>query len=306
MANRPCRNYDYRKPDVLMLTLKVRYPYKLCKISQTEFTLLPFGEIVREELLAIPQAYPQIKIGQYQIMPDHLHVIVHTIRELEGKTALQIMAGFKAKVLQRARELGSELKNGLFEQGINNRVILTRDHLVREVAYIRDNVRRYRLSRNGENFFRKVFPFQIQVKDDLRKVWGLGNRNLLDSPVIRSICYLQNLRNEDWEDASKDLEKELAVGTVFVSSFLSSLEKRAAELILVSGGQVIHVTHLYFGACYKPCGIFFNAFCQGNVLEVSASGEFQRYARLNCTICTRLNEIVEALASGNLKVAERG
>jgi len=72
MGNRPSKHYDYNRPGVAMLTLKTNPGVWLCRITGESFTLSPVGKAVQQELLGIPGYYPQLKVGQYQIMPDIL------------------------------------------------------------------------------------------------------------------------------------------------------------------------------------------------------------------------------------------
>ena len=82
MGNKPCPNYDYSRPGVAMLTLKARPGLRFCRITAESFALTETGRLVEEELLGIPSYYPQVRIGERQLMPDHLHVLVHVVQAL--------------------------------------------------------------------------------------------------------------------------------------------------------------------------------------------------------------------------------
>jgi REP element-mobilizing transposase RayT len=105
MGNRPQKGYDYHRAGVAMVTLKTRTGVRLCRITQQSFELTETGRIVQHELLGIPTFFGPVKIGQYQIMPDHLHVLVHVVRDLpEGVTLHSVVRGFKLGVNRQCRE----------------------------------------------------------------------------------------------------------------------------------------------------------------------------------------------------------
>ena len=88
-----------------MLTLKANPGIWLCRITQETFAKLPMGAVVQRELIGIPSYCAEIKIGQYQIMPDHLHVLVHVVRDLPaGLTLQRVIRGFKLGVNRACAE----------------------------------------------------------------------------------------------------------------------------------------------------------------------------------------------------------
>lgn len=141
--NRPTRNYNYNRPGVAMLTLKATPGVTFCHITQTSFKLTSVGELVHRELRGISNYYPQIKLGQYQIMPDHLHALMHVVKLLpDGITLQQVMRGFKLGANKVCTEAANGKRMRIFQKGMYDSLIFNRDHLQREVEYVRDNVRR--------------------------------------------------------------------------------------------------------------------------------------------------------------------
>jgi len=156
MGNRPQRHYDYSSPGVAMLTLKARPNVWFCRITQESFSLTDFGRIVQKELLGIPGYFPQLKIGQYQIMPDHVHAMAHVVKPLpDGVTLQRVFRGFKLGVNQMCAETLGGRRIRVFEKGMYDSLVFNREHLQREVDYIRDNVRRYRLRKANPELFRR-------------------------------------------------------------------------------------------------------------------------------------------------------
>ena len=181
MGNRPRHTYDYSRPGVAMLTLKARAGMRLCRITPAEFILTDMGRLVLKELLGISDYYSQLKIGQYQIMPDHLHVLVHVVQTLpKGITLQRVIRGFKLGVNRACGVAIGKERVRVFEKGMYDSLVFDRAHLEREVAYVRDNVRRYRLRKEHPDLFRKSAV--VMTLSDGTPLWGFGNLFLLEHP----------------------------------------------------------------------------------------------------------------------------
>jgi len=174
-------------------------------------------------------------------------------------------------------------------------LVFGREHLEREVAYIRDNVRRYRLRKANPELFRK--PKQVMTLPDGGKLWGIGNLFLLEHPRRVPVQVSRQATEADWGELAEELAGYLEQGYVFVSPFISPLERRLLHEVVAQGGRAIRLTHVFMGERYKPMGELFDLCCEGRLLEVSVAGEFARYARLDRAACLRLNEVAGEIAT---------
>lgn len=288
MSNRPTSSYHYDRAGVAMLTLKTRPGVRLCRITQATFTLSPVGKVVQQGLLGIPDFHEQVKTGQYQIMPDHLHVLVHVVRDLPpGITLQRIIRGFKLGVNGACAEAADGTRTRVFEEGMYDSLVFDQEHLAREVAYIRDNVRRYRLRQANPELFEKTAC--LMTLGDGTPLWGIGNRFLLNHPRRVSVQFSRHTMEAEWPGIEEMLADYLAQGYVFVSPFISPCEKRVLQAVMEHGGRAIRLTHRFFGERYKPAGRLFDLCSQGRLLELSVAGAFPRFARLDREACLRLN-----------------
>lgn len=279
-----------------MVTLKVRKGMWLCRITEASFVLTAVGKIVQKALGEIHGYYEQVKIGHYQIMPDHLHVLVHVIRQLpEGVTLQRVIRGFKIGVDRVCRERFDKESFQVFEKGMNDSLVFGREHLDREVSYIRDNVRRYRLRKANPELFRQ--PQHAMTLVDGTKLFGFGNLFLLKHPRRVRVQFSRSATEDDWCTIKEQLAYYLEQGYVFVSPFISPFEKRVLNEVVAEGGLAIRLTHKFFGERYKPMGQLFDLCCEGRLLELSVSGEFERFARLDRSACLRLNEVAGDIAT---------
>jgi len=296
MGNRPQKGYDYNRAGVAMVTLKACCGVRLCRITQETFDLTEVGRIVQQELNGISGFYEQVKIGQYQIMPDHLHAMVHVARDLpEGVTLQRVVRGFKIGVDRTCRGRFGEESYQVFEKGMHHSLVFDREHLEREVAYIRDNVRRYRLRKACPDLFRK--PRHVMTLPSGGPLWGVGNPFLLEHPRRVRVQVSRRATETEWPKIEGTLSGYLEQGFVFVSPFLSPYEKRVLREVVAHGGRVIRLTHAFFGERYKAGGELFDLCCEGRLLEISVAGEFERYARLDREVCLRLNAVAGVIAT---------
>ena len=296
LMNTPTPNYNYNRAGVAMLTLKARPGVRFCRITQTTFTLLPVGKVVQQALLGISGLHEQIKIGQYQIMPDHLHVLVHVVRHLPtGITLQRVFRGFKLGVNRVCTEAAGGTRIRVFEKGMYDSLVFDRDHLDREVAYIRDNVRRYRMLQANPALFEK--SARLTTLADGTPLWAVGNRFLLNHPRRVSVQFSRRTTEAQWPPIAEQLEAYLAQGVVFVSPFISPCEKRVLQAVIEQGGRAIRLTHRFFGERYKPAGQLFDLCSQGRLLELSVAGAFARFARLDRAACLVLNAATGEVAT---------
>ena len=251
-----------------MLTLSVHNGIFLCRITPDTFSLTPVGSLVEQDLRNIPSYYPQLGIDEFQIMPDHLHVIVHTYQPLPPGTTLQtIMRGYKIGVNRKCREGGMDIR--VFEDGFYDQIILDDDHLKRERAYIRDNVRRLRMKRaNPELFSHAAEIHAVALPSDVR-FQGIGNLFLLDRPLKTQIQFSRSTTEAQWHIAEQEILRKLEQGFVFVSPFISPCEKKALDLVLENGGCCIHLVTAEMGPRYKPAGRYFDLCAEGRLLELA-------------------------------------
>ena len=84
------RAYDYSAPGACFVTICTHE--RRCILSSIAVgeglappavALTPIGQIVEEQIQAIPARYPAIGIEKYVIMPNHIHLILR-VEEIDG------------------------------------------------------------------------------------------------------------------------------------------------------------------------------------------------------------------------------
>ena len=77
-------------------------------LAPAEPKLTPAGEIVRQQILAIPKRYPSVSVDKYVIMPNHVHLLLLFQEDAAGAsprptpeqgprpTLMQVVGAFKS------------------------------------------------------------------------------------------------------------------------------------------------------------------------------------------------------------------
>ena len=155
---------------------------ELSAINARLFEPSELGRRVAEEFMKICEHVPGVKPLLAQAMPDHFHGILFVTREI-NRTLGSIVAGFKGKCSQLARELGvlealtrlspdcgtddltrltlgrtgcRSVKVSLWEEGFHDRILTSDGQLEKMFRYVRDNPRRLALRLKYPDLFTSV------------------------------------------------------------------------------------------------------------------------------------------------------
>ncbi len=115
--------------------------------------LTPAGEAVKGEFLRIGEHHPEIRPLCIQVMPDHVHFIIHVTKPM-ARPLGQAIAGFKAGSSKAA--IG---KGGLWAEGFQDTILFHEGQLDSMFTYLRDNPRRLAV--------KQLFPELFRVRNDL-------------------------------------------------------------------------------------------------------------------------------------------
>ncbi|MCA8920126.1 MAG: transposase [Planctomycetes bacterium] len=190
MPDRPNRQshrlqgYDYTEPRSYFVTICSKD--RSCifgEVVKAKTVLNPLGVLAERELLLLPRRRkPWVALGEYVIMPNHIHAIiinqrgdlqvhkasrgdVHVAREPDGEPAggvnpaptLEplslgaIVGSFKAGVTREARRLGLWREGDLWQREYYDHVIRNESARSRINEYIRNNALRWHLDRENPN-----------------------------------------------------------------------------------------------------------------------------------------------------------
>ncbi len=328
---RRCRSWDYRQPCIYQITLvladrkskalgRLVIDRALSSMPATavacsvlgagapslaaDIALTPAGETVKGEFMRIGEHHPEIKPLFIQVMPDHVHFIIH-VRQPMARPLGQAIAGFKAGSSKAA--IG---KGGLWAEGFQDTILFHESQLDAMFTYLRDNPRRLAV--------KQLFPELFMVRNDLclkrpvsaqdRSICSvlgatapsleahfsaIGNLFLLDSPnIIQVQCsraYLAYKRvpkpggghkisrdaagvpiiektAPEFEEKRDELLAAAKHGAVLISPCISDGEREIARLAFAASLPVIALRNMGFSPLYKPGGKLFDKTANGKLL----------------------------------------
>lgn len=254
--------------------------------------LSPYGKLLEETWAKIPHFYPEVKLLEYQIMPDHFHGVLWVQRPIE-KTLGVVIRGLKAGFTKAFREATGNLSAPtLFESNFHDIILKHDEAIVRARSYVLDNPRRLAVKRLAKHYFEQAY--QLKVKLSNREgngeiisgsFYALGNQFLLKKPhfyqvqVSRSdFRYEQNgmprqvaFTSSTFEMKKKELLTAVERGAVIVSPCISAGERELCIVAMEIGAPVIQLKNQGFSPFFKPQGLLFDRCASGKMLLLAPS-----------------------------------
>jgi REP element-mobilizing transposase RayT len=257
--------------------------------SQPWFNPSPLGERIAACWREMPRFYPQVRLLAVQLMPDHLHGIIHVTDRLPRHLG-HVLNGFKVGCNRVARE---QSLSPLWEEGYNDRILQGRGQLNAMFKYLDDNPRRLWTKRNNPDFFKT--QQDIIIGD--QSVSIMGNRFLLDSPNKVVVKCSRKMTDDDIEHATKRFLMMAQRGAVMVSPRISPGEKAVMDMIQEAGFPFIQLLENGFSPMWKPSGEMFNACATGQVLLVAPWPYHSDRHTITRDQCNRLNDLAALICS---------
>jgi REP element-mobilizing transposase RayT len=290
-------HHDYRSPCIYMITLVVNNRRPLLgkvvdpddKHPQPWFSPSPLGERIAQCWREIPQFYPQIRLLSLQLMPDHLHGIIHVTEQLPRHLG-HVINGFKVACNRVAKEMSL---SPLWEEGYNDSILQGKGQLNAMFKYLEDNPRRLWTKRNNPDFFRT----QQEVKIGDQNVTVMGNRFLLDSPNKVAVKCSRKMTDSDIETATSRFMMMAQRGAVLVSPRISPGEKAVMDMIQAAGFPFIQLLENGFSPMWKPGGEMFDACASGQVLLVAPWPYHTDRHTITRDQCLFLNDLATLICS---------
>ena len=276
------------------------------------------GNRLVDEVLGIHNYYPQTRVLQYCLMPDHIHFILHVWRPMD-KTFNSLIRGF----WQGAKKIGRtyvanpllinpEFNSGLTDQGqIVANPIFTERPFIRPLSrkgqlqtmfdYIRMNPQRLATKRLRPGFF----YVQEHAEIGGRIYQAVGNVQLLQEtrmePVhVRSI-WVKNAEEHGDDKVLRDYMNSRVQaareGAVMVSPFISEQEKAVLEVLLKEKRPIIYIADNGFGKYFKPSAALFDAVADGRMLILSPWSYDPQKNAVSRAECIAMNKMAEEICA---------
>lgn len=296
--------------------------------SQARIDRTYLGKALVDELYVMCKHYPAIRILQFCLMPDHLHIVIHVTQRMDTSIR-SVIRGYwqgakkhgRAYTLSIASELNSETINEggspetkgeggkswpfpIFTERPFIRPLSRRGQLHTMIQYVQMNPQRLATKRLKPGYFR--------VQKDMliggRSYDGVGNAALLmendfATVHVRSAMVKTAEQGDDIPLRNYMNSRVLMArkGVIMVSPFISPHEKRVMQVLLQEQHPFILLTNNGFRDYFKPADTLFDACAAGRLLILSpwpCDDGKRHISRAECValnamadeICKNLNE----------------
>lgn len=270
------------------------------------------GNGLVDELVNLHTYYPEIRLLQYCLMPDHLHAIIHVMRPM-GKTFNTVVRGFwqGAKKLGRAfpSSISPELNSGLTNEGFPFpifterpfvRPLSRRGQLQTMIHYVQMNPQRLATKR--------LMPELFRVQDNItiagRTYKGVGNADLLQRAKYMPVHVRRTMVDEAAHGDDKRLRDYMnscvlaaRQGAVMVSPFISEYEQAVMDVLLKEGLPFIYIADNGFRDYYKPQDSLFDAVAHKQVMILSPWEYDAGKKRVSREDCVLMNKMAEEICT---------
>ena len=148
------KHYDYSTAGAYYITICTQNRrYLLSRIigggmEPAEIQYTPYGKIAEEQLFLSEKRYPSLKIDQYVIMPNHIHLIIiitddeelRAIREspLRGRSVISKVIGYVK--MNASKEIHGKYDDAvIWQRGFHDHIIRDRRDYEKIAKYIYEN-----------------------------------------------------------------------------------------------------------------------------------------------------------------------
>ena len=273
------------------------------------------GNALVGKLLSHSSYYPEIRILQFCLMPDHLHAIIHVTRPM--KTSIRSVV---RSLWQGAKKLGKAYTLSIApesDSGTTNKENIYPFPIFTERPFIRPMSRRHQLQTmydyirlNPQRLATKrLMPEFFWVQDNIniagRTYKGVGNADLLQRTHYAPV-HVRSMWVKDAEEHSNTQPLRnymngcvLAArkGTIMVSPFISEQEKAVMAVLLKENLPFIYIADNGFRNYYKPQDSLFDAVAAGRVLILSPWEYDPLKKRVSRSDCVEMNKMAEEIST---------
>lgn len=298
--------HDYCGVAIYMVTLCVegRRPVLGTLCGPDDRHALPWvypsqlGVMVKRAWQEIPQYHPQVRLLGFQLMPDHVHGIIHVTSPMPQPLG-RLILGFKKGCRDAIKSIDARGEL-LWEEGYNDRILKGAGQLNRWIKYLTDNPKRLWIKRQNLS----LFVQQTGITIGNTPVTIMGNQFLLDFPDKVAVKCSRRLTKAEIDCECKRFLSMASQGAVLVSPCISPGEKDVMSCAFEAGYPIILLLENGFSSFQKPSGRQFEACSQGRLLLVAPWPHHDDYRRITRAQCDALNTLAQQISNNDWHVTE--
>jgi len=276
-----------------------------------------FGDEVTEEALRINHYYPEIRVIQHCLMPDHLHVIYYVTKPL-NKSIKTVIRGLWQGVKKIGREYSVAKETPFIPIEFNSNQTdgdnTYPSPIFTELPFIRPMSRRGQLQtmiryvqmNPARLATKRLMPELYRVQDGIeiagRTYKGVGNAEMLQRAQYMPVHVRRTMIEEAVHGDDKRLRDYMnscvvaaRKGAVMVSPFISKYEKAVMEVLLKEGLPFIYIADNGFRDYYKPQDSLFDAVARKQVMILSPWEYDASKKHVSRAECVEMNKMAEEI-----------
>lgn len=251
------------------------------------------GLAVKRAWQEIPDYHPQVKLLGFQLMPDHVHGIIHVTTPMPQPLG-RIIQGFKKGCRDAICSIAPEGET-LWEKGYNDRILKGAGQLDRWIKYLIDNPRRLWVKHQNPN----LFVQRTGITINSTPVTIMGNRFLLEYPEKVAVKCSRRLSQEEIETECHRFLTMASQGAVLISPCISPGEKDVMGRAFTAGYPIIVLLEKGFASYQKPSGRQFDACSEGRLLLIAPWPHHDDYRKITRAQCDTLNALALHISNNN-------
>ena len=258
----------------------------------------PLGRTIAKMILRLPYDYPILKLHQFCVMPDHLHLLMQVLFRSDNHMDYYIFH-LKERIAKRYSDLTGRTiyADDIFEKGYCDKPLYDDRSLDGWYRYIRENPHRLAM--------RKQYPRFFQCKRNLKigdhECQAYGNLFLLRNPDKTAVKISRKFSEEEKEKKRALWIESASRGTVIVSPFISPTEKAIRSEIESLDANIILITHEAFPERFKPAKHDFDLCSEGHLLNISLN--MPKGTALTRDICLTMNSLASEISNNKAPLA---
>lgn len=248
------------------------------------------GEIIAKSLLHLPYEHLIIKLHQFCVMPDHVHVLLQ-VRYQSDKHLDFYIEQLRNRIASKYSDrVGRNIADEeIFQTGYCDKPLYDNRSLDGLYRYIRENPHRLAMRKQFPQFFSRTRRLKIGQTE----YEAYGNLFLFRNPDKEVVKVSRRYSPEEKEQKKEHWLSVADKGSVLVSPFISKEERAIRSEAEALGAKVIVITHEAFPERFKPYAHDFELCEQGRLLIISLG--LPTGTALTREICLTMNALATTI-----------
>lgn len=310
--NRRAHHHDYKRPAKYLITILKNPAIPAFSIiegdssieygSNAPHTIITrTGNFILQALQMWSDKFSQIKISEFVIMPDHIHLCLDVVDYLPNGLSLAI-SGLKGKISSLRHEALPQIyrEKGfmpVFEKGFNDRIAYKGDQWEKQINYVRDNPRRYLIKKEFPDFMYRQWKLKINDVDYCAK----GNILLLNEPSLFVVKHHRKWTEQESQDYQIKCRHKIDNGEIPVSPFIHPNEKELRNYAINNGTCYIRICENGFAERQSASGFEFDMMATGRILFIAPTEHNTREQEMKYDFAKSLNSLASELVESHEK-----